>query len=119
MKTIISVEDEKPLSEIICDELSESGYKVFSANSGKECMELLKTITPDLVILDIKLPDTSGLQILQEIRRKSATLPIIMCSAYDSFKADYEVWSSKIADYIVKPIDLDDLKNKVKIILGE
>ncbi|MBN1385197.1 MAG: response regulator [Elusimicrobia bacterium] len=119
MKTILLVEDEKTLSAIIADELKEAGYKVLVAYTGKEYYEHMKASTPDLVILDIKLPDTSGLKLLAHVREKSTNLPIVICTAFDSFKNDYEVWASKISDYIVKPVDLDDLKSKIRKILGE
>ena len=119
MKTILLVEDEKSLSDIVTDELTEAGYEVLVAYTGKECYEHLKTTTPDLVILDIKLPDVSGLKLLEDIRRNLTNLPVVIFTAFDSFKTDYEIWASKISDYIVKPVDLDDLKAKIKKILGE
>ncbi|MDD5688298.1 MAG: response regulator [Elusimicrobia bacterium] len=119
MKTIIITEDEKILADVVSDELREAGYNVLVAGTGQECFDLLKTTVPDLVILDIKLPDMSGLRVLEEVRRKSTVLPIVICTAYDSFKTDYEVWASKISDYIVKPVDLDELKEKIKKVLGE
>lgn len=119
MKTILLVEDEVSLSDIISDELREAGYEVLTAYTGKECYEHMKEVTPDLVILDIKLPDVSGLKLLEDVRNKSANLPIVICTAFDSFKTEYEVWASKISEYIVKPVDLDDLRAKIKKILGE
>jgi len=119
MKTIILVEDEKFLSETISDELSEAGYNVHIAGTGKKCIELIKAKMPDLVILDINLPDMSGLKVLEKIRELSANLPVMMCSAMDSLKTDPKLWGMYINDYFVKPVDLDDLKIKVKKLIKE
>ncbi|MFH1540779.1 MAG: response regulator [Elusimicrobiota bacterium] len=118
MKTIIMAEDEKSFVEVVYDELTEAGYKIFVAKTGKQCLDLIEVEVPDLIILDIKLPDMSGLKLLEVVRRKFTKVPIIMCTAYDSFKTEYEVWASKVSDYIIKPVDLDDLKDRIKKILG-
>jgi len=114
MKTIILVEDEKILSDVVSDVLTDAGYKVFVAGTGEECFKIIETTKPDLAILDIRLPDMSGLKVLKEIRHKFTDVPIIMCTAYDSYKTDYEIWASKVADYIVKPVDLDALREKIR-----
>jgi len=119
MKKIFLVEDEINLAEIVKDELTETGYEVHIANTGKDCLDKMNSIKPDLFILDIKLPDISGLKLLEEIRVVFPDVAIMICTAFDSFKTDYEVWSAKISDYIVKPVDLDDLKRRIHWILGE
>ncbi len=118
MKTILIVEDEDILREVIKDELVDADYKVIDVATGKQCIEQLEQITPDLIILDIKLPDISGLKLLEEIRKRHKALPILMCTAYNGFKDAYEIWSSNVSDYIVKPIDLEVFKEKIKRILG-
>ncbi|MBN1383362.1 MAG: response regulator [Elusimicrobia bacterium] len=119
MKKILIADDDVSLVEILKDELEEAGYKIITAFNGKDCFKLMETTIPDLLILDIKLSGMSGLEILEGARHKFKNIPIIMCTAYDSFKTDYEVWASRIADYIVKPVDLDELKEKISKILGE
>jgi len=118
-KIIMLVEDEQTLSEIIKDELTDAGYEVYTAYTAQECLNKIETIQPDLFLLDIKLPDMSGLKLLELIRQKYKSTAIVMCTAFDSFKTDYEIWASEIADYIVKPVDLDDLKIRIHRILGE
>lgn len=118
MKTILIVEDEEALREIFKDELSESGYQVLTSGDAKDCFTKLSTNKVDLLILDIKLPDLSGLELLEKIRKNYPDLPIIMATAYDSFRTDFSVWVANVSDYIVKPIDLVILKEKVKKIIG-
>jgi two-component system, response regulator, stage 0 sporulation protein F len=119
MKTILVTEDEELLSEIYRDTLEKEGYRVLTALTGSSALSHLEAAEPDLVILDIKLPDMSGAQVLEAIRKKYPDLPVIMCTAYDTFRDEHEFWSSKISYYIVKPVVLDDLKGKIRRILKE
>lgn len=118
MKNILIVEDEEILREVFKDELSESGYEITEAKNGQEAINILKDSTPDLVILDIKLPDMNGLRLLELMRREKGAFPILLCTAYEAFRSDYEVWMANISDYIVKPVDLEVLKEKVRKIIG-
>ncbi|OGS22685.1 MAG: hypothetical protein A2252_03665 [Elusimicrobia bacterium RIFOXYA2_FULL_39_19] len=118
MKSIMVVEDEELLSQIYEDALK-GNYKVIVFKTGKTALQYLENNKPDLAILDVKLPDMSGLKLVTEIRRKYFILPIIMCTAYDTFRSDFDLWTAKISDYLVKPIVLDELKKKIKKILGE
>lgn len=118
MKTILIVEDEEALREIFKDELTETGYSVLTSAMAEDCFQKLANEKVDLLILDIKLPDLSGLELLERIRKKYPDLPIIMATAYDSFRTDFSVWVANVSDYIVKPIDLSVLKEKIKKIIG-
>jgi len=118
MQTILIIEDEELMLEIYKDTLEREGYSVFLAINGATSLEYLGSTRPDLVILDIKLPDISGLLLLDKIKQQHPDVPVIMCTAYDTFKDDHDAISSKIADYIVKPVVLGDLKERVRRILG-
>jgi len=118
MKKILIAEDEEVLREVFKDELAEEGYEVMEARDAKGTLAHLSKEKVDLLILDIKLPDMSGLKLLEKIRKEYPTLPIIICTAYDTFKTDYEIWAGHIADYIVKPVDLEVLKEKIGRIIG-
>jgi DNA-binding response OmpR family regulator len=78
-------------------------------------MERIQNEKPDLVILDIKMVDYNGLDLLQEIRSKFYDLPVILCTAYDTFKEDIK---SIAADfYVIKSFDLTELKKKIAMAL--
>ncbi len=119
MKKILIVEDEELMLDIIKDTFGKK-YEIKGFNLGKQALEYLqKEQPPDLVILDIKLPDITGLELLEKIKKLLPKIPIIICTAYDSFKTDYQIWSANVADYIVKPIVLEELETKIKKIIGE
>ncbi len=115
MKKILIVDDEEVIRMLYGEELEEEGYKVITAGSGHGLMEMIERQKPDLVILDIKMAEHNGLDLLQEIRKSFYNIPVILCSAYSSFKGDLK---SIAADYyVVKSADLSELKQKIKMAL--
>ncbi|MGD8757625.1 MAG: response regulator [Deltaproteobacteria bacterium] len=115
MKKILIVDDEEVIRMLYGEELEEEGYEVATAGSGHGLMEMIEREKPDLVILDIKMAEHDGLDLLQEIRKSFYNIPVILCSAYSSFKGDLK---SIAADYyVVKSADLSELKQKIKMAL--
>ena len=115
MPKILVVDDEEHIRLLYSEELKEAGYEVITAESGYKLLETIEEEKPNLVILDIKMVDYNGLDILQDIRNHFYDLPVILSTAYDSFKEDVK---SIAADfYVVKNLDLTELKNKIAIAL--
>ena len=115
MKKILIVDDEEVIRMLYGEELEEEGYEVITAGSGHGLMEMIERDKPDLVILDIKMAEHDGLDLLQEIRKDFYNIPVILCSAYSSFRGDLK---SIAADYyVVKSADLSELKQKIKMAL--
>jgi DNA-binding NtrC family response regulator len=85
---------------------------VITADSGHNLLQRIEKDKPDLVILDIRMVDHNGLDLLQDIRNKHYDLPVILCSAYDTFKEDMKSMAAN--DYVIKSFDLTELKNKIK-----
>jgi DNA-binding response OmpR family regulator len=115
MPKILIVDDEEHIRFLYSEELADEGYEVATADSGYQLLERIEEEKPDLVILDIKMVDYNGLDLLQDIRNKYYDLPVILCTAYDTFKEDMK---SIAADfYVIKSFDLTELKNKIKMAL--
>jgi len=111
MAKILVVDDEEHIRLLYSEELSEAGYEVITAADGYKLIERIETDKPDLVVLDIKMVDYNGLDLLQEIRNKFYNMPVILCTAYDTFKEDIK---SIAADfYVIKSFDLTELKKKI------
>ena len=111
MAKILVVDDEEHIRLLYSEELSETGYEVITAADGYKLIERIETEKPDLVVLDIKMVDYNGLDLLQEIRNKFYDMPVILCTAYDTFKEDIK---SIAADfYVIKSFDLTELKKKI------
>jgi DNA-binding response OmpR family regulator len=110
-KKILIVDDEEHIRFLYSEELAEEGYQVITAESGFRLLERIEEEKPDLVVLDIKMVDFNGLDILQDIRNKYYDLPVILCTAYDTFKEDMK---SIAADhYVIKSFDLTELKSRI------
>jgi DNA-binding NtrC family response regulator len=115
MAKILIVDDEEHIRFLYSEELAEVGYEVITADSGFKLLERIEAEKPDLVVLDIKMVDYNGLDLLQDIRNKYYDLPVVLCTAYDTFKEDMK---SIAADYyVIKSFDLTELKTKIAMAL--
>jgi DNA-binding response OmpR family regulator len=111
---ILVVDDEKNILKLYEEELGEEGYTVVTANSGKEALEVFDRENPDIVTLDILMPDMDGIQVLRQIKEKKPQTPVIMLTAYD-YRDDFSVWVSD--GYVVKSSDLSNLKAAIRQII--
>lgn len=111
-KTVLVIDDEEHVRMLYAEELRALGYDAVLSDGSKDPLALVEEHKPDLIILDIKLESRSGLDVLQIVRCKHAKLPIILCTAYDSFRLDLK---SIAADaYVVKSYDSAELMQKVE-----
>jgi len=112
MAKILIVDDEDNIRLFYSEELKDEGYEVIAAKDGYLLMERIRNERPDLVILDIKMAGYSGLELLSDIRREFCTLPVILCSAYSTFRDDSQ--SKQANAYVVKSSDLTELKGEIR-----
>ncbi len=115
MNKILIVDDEESIQILYADELTEEGYEVVTSGDGSRLMELIGQKRPDLILLDIRLGEYNGLDLLQDIRNTHHNLPVILCTAYPSFK--YDMKSIAADYYVVKSSNLKELKLKIKMAL--
>ena len=108
---ILIVDDDENILRLYQEELEEEGYEIVTASTGMEGLEKFERENPDLVTLDIHLPDIDGIKLLRQMKEKRPRLPIIMSTAYD-YRDDFSVWASEA--YIVKSSDLSELKATIK-----
>ncbi len=97
------------------------GYEVITASNGKDAIELAKTRKPDLIMLDIMMPDLNGWQALQVLKQEESTrdIPVIMASVMEKDEDIKMSLSLGAVDYIVKSQDADKIVDKIKTILNE
>ncbi len=108
---ILIVDDDQNILRLYKEELEEEGYTIVTASNGQEAIEKFDQEDPDLVTLDILLPDIDGIKLLRQMKEKKPRLPIIMSTAYD-YRDDFAVWASEA--YIVKSSDMTELKATIK-----
>jgi two-component system, OmpR family, response regulator len=116
MKKILVVDDEQKIVEIIKAYLEKDGFQVIPAYNGKTALELVFSQNPDLVILDLMLPEISGWDVCRSIRKKSE-LPIIMLTARDETTDKIIGLEMGADDYVTKPFDAKELVSRVKAVL--
>jgi len=117
MALILIIEDEVLLRESLVEALDDCGHEVSVAESGAAARELLETCRPDMVLLDLRLPDASGLELLSEIRDHDPSTRIVLMTAYGSVNDAVEAMRRGAVDYLQKPLDLDELRLLVNRVL--
>jgi two-component system response regulator (stage 0 sporulation protein F) len=112
MARILLVDDEEYIRLLYTAELAEEGHEVSTAGSGHALLKKIDLLKPEVVVLDIRLVDYDGLQLLQEVRNRHHDLPVILCTAYDTFKEDPKAIAADY--YVVKSFDLSRLKTAIR-----
>ncbi|QXE90639.1 response regulator [Geomonas subterranea] len=117
MAKLLVVDDEANIRLLYAQELSDEGYQVVTAGSALEAVEKLESESFDLAVIDIKLKNESGLELLQRIVKERHTIPVILCTAFSCYKDDFSAW---LADgYVVKSSDLQELKDEISRVLAK
>ena len=110
---ILIIDDEQSLLESLEMFLTEAGYKVQCAASAREGLEKSRAFKPDVVILDIRLPDSDGFDVLQELRGVNKACPVIMITAFHDMDTTIRTVKLGAFEYIPKPIDVDELERAI------
>ena len=111
MSRLLVVDDEANIRMLYADELKDEGYEVVTAANITEATEKLQSGAFDLAVLDIKLKNENGIELLQKLVKERHEMPVILCSAFSCYKDDFSAW---LADgYVVKSGDLTELKNEI------
>lgn len=117
--SILYLEDEKNIKENILQILKFMFKDVFEASNGKDGFEIFKNNKIDLILSDINMPLLSGIEFAKEIRKINKDVPIIFTTAHTDTKYLLEATKLKLIDYLVKPLNLDDLKKAFSIVANE
>jgi len=112
MARILLVDDEEHILRYYTEELSEGGHKVWTVATGHNLLKKIDRVQPEVVVLDIKLVEYDGLVLLKEIRNCYHDLPVILCTAYDTYIEDPKAIAAD--SYVVKSFDLTELKTAIQ-----
>jgi DNA-binding NtrC family response regulator len=110
METILVIDDEKSLVDLLTVVFKNEGYAVKQAQSAEQGLAVLDNDEVDLVITDIKLPGSDGMEILRRVRAKRPDVPVVMITAYGSVQQAVDALKAGALDYVVKPFDVEELK---------
>ena len=110
---ILVVDDEPAVAEVLLDFFAEAGYTVDVALTGRDALTLIQRAPPDVVLLDIRMPDMDGVEVLRRIRAAHPTLPVIMITANDDIGLARATLKMGALDYVSKPFDYGYLAQAV------
>lgn len=114
---VLVVEDEPALRSYLVPLLERSGFDVDAVETGAEALAALQVRPPDLVLLDVGLPDLSGLDVCREIRRRADYLPVVMLTGLDSREDELRGFAVQADDYVTKPVQPDTLVARLHAVL--
>ena len=117
-KKVLFVDDEPKILKSYHRMLRKMPWQILTAPSGEKALELLAKEELDLIITDIKMPNMHGIDLIKNIRKIDANIPIVVCSGYHGMKEDDDMRFYNIAAFLGKPLDADILENKIKELLN-
>lgn len=117
MFNILVVEDDKNLQRLMETVLKQNGYKVFSASNGNDALDAIDKNHIDLMISDVMMPEMDGYELTDALRKSNYEIPILMVTAKESMEDKKRGFLSGTDDYMVKPVDMDEMLLRVSALL--
>jgi DNA-binding response OmpR family regulator len=115
--TVLIVEDEEALLMGLEQNVKEAGYNVLTAKDGKQALEKARTGRPDLILLDVMIPEVSGFEVCRQLRDSGASMPIIMLTARNDEFDKVHGFEMGADDYVTKPFSINELLARLKAVL--
>ena len=117
MVTILVIEDDVKLNKIVCAFLGEHGYKTVACTKAMEAFDKMIDIKIDLIISDIMMPEVDGFKLAQLVREQNTSIPILFMSSRDDLASKEKGFRIGIDDYMIKPVDMDELLLRIGALL--
>jgi DNA-binding NtrC family response regulator len=118
LRTILVVDDEAEQRRLLGGFVGSLGFRAQEASSPEEALEAIRARTPDMVLLDVRLPGMSGIEALAEIRKVADKLPVLLITAYADLRQAVAAVKGGADDYLAKPVDLDELEAAISDAIG-
>lgn len=117
MFNIMVVEDDSQMRRLLCTVLTKNGYNAISAENGAVALDILDREIVDLIISDIMMPEIDGYELTRQLRESNYNMPILMITAREGFDSKAKGFSAGTDDYMVKPIDVNEMVLRVGALL--
>jgi DNA-binding NtrC family response regulator len=114
MKPVLIVDDEPIVRESIRDWLKDAGYEVYTAESGEEALTLIEKQDFGIIVIDVRLPGKTGIKVLSEVKQQRPQIKSIVITAYPSAELAAEAMKLGAVDYLIKPVNPDDLEHLIR-----
>ena len=115
MEKVLCVDDDLSLLRLYQEELTDEGYKVILAKDGKEALKKFEKESPNVVVMDIRMPVMDGIETLTAMLGKDRQVPVILNTAYPQYRENFMTWGAEA--YVIKSSDLTELKQKIREVL--
>lgn len=112
--TLLVVDDNRGVLEFLVLLLSKHGYNVIGTGSGRECIDIVRRQTVDLIISDVMMPELNGLQLCQELKGVAPLTPVILLTARDDMATRAAAMDLGVSEFVTKPVNNNDLLNRVR-----
>ncbi len=116
---ILVVDDEEGILDVTEGYFQRLGYEVYTAGNGIEALEILNSVTIGCVFTDINMPKMDGLKLAAELKKKDNTLPVVIMTGYPSLDNSIQTLKNGVVDYLIKPVNLEQMELTLKRILRE
>ena len=117
MKRVLIADDEFSIRKLYERELRKEGYEVVFATNGQEAIQKVRETHPDVIVMDIRMPGMDGIEAMSRILEENNELPVIINTAYSSYKDNFLSWSADA--YLTKSADLSELKGTLRTIIDQ
>ncbi len=120
-KKILVVDDEDQILNLLTMRLKINNYEVVTAKDGYQCIQMAKEEKPDLILLDIKMPNGGGINAFETLRNNIDTkiIPVIFITSYPSLEVKNQVTEMGASGFIAKPFDIEELLIKIRSLIGK
>jgi DNA-binding response OmpR family regulator len=112
MEKVLCVDDDANLLRLYEEELTEEGYKVVVAKDGREAIRKFEKESPQIVVMDIRMPVMDGIEALTALLGKDRQIPVILNTAFPQYRENFMTWGAEA--YVIKSSDLTELKKKIR-----
>jgi two-component system response regulator (stage 0 sporulation protein F) len=114
-KKVLIVDDQNGIRVLLMEVFSSEGYQTFQASNGKMALEIVRSESPDLVLLDMKIPGMDGLEILKRVKEINRDIKVIMMTAYGELDMIKEATELGALMHFTKPFDIDEMRMVVNM----
>ena len=112
--TVMLIDDEEEFLEPLAKRLNKRGLRVLKAGNGETALEMIRQMTVDVVSLDMRMPGMDGIEVLQAIKDIDSSIEVVMLTGHASVEAAYEGMDKGAFDYLMKPVEIDELIYKLQ-----
>ncbi|RME01084.1 MAG: response regulator [Calditrichaeota bacterium] len=119
MENVLIVDDEEDILQLMAEAVSRWGYNPIIARNGEDAFEKVQNLPVDLILTDVRMPKVDGITLLQKVKDVNPNTSVIVFTGYPAIQSAVDALKSGAYDYLVKPVDLAELKSKINRALRE